>query len=313
MTFVDVYSDTYSDTYGVSSGELRTFEGWTWYGADGSVFDLTRYTQGFQVTRGVTGIFGPPITIKRLTRPGLPGAVTTDVRHEVAEITIPCHTTGTSRSAVQQLLETFATSTDPTEGEGLLQHTRLDGSVRSIYCRFVGGLGSASDAARGPVAAILPLVFQADDPYWLGAVHTQGFVGGSSPSWFNMGTTGAWFPIPLGSSTILGDVEIDNVGTKEAYPVWTIIGPGTSPYVENTDTGERFSFDGLELATGELLRINTEDKTVQQADGANRFQDLSEYDLWPLGKGVNNVHIQLTGSTAASYVSVAYQDRYLVG
>lgn len=284
-------------------------EGWIWYSANGRhVIDLTQFVEGFEKIRGGTGIGGPPVRIQRELVPEMAGARTLTVQHDVNEVTLPIYASAVSRSELHEMLERLVIAMDPTQGDGMLRHVRLDGDYRELQCRCVDGLRGDNDGLQGPNSKLLQLVFQAaDEPYWLGPEVTRGFIGNEPTSWFPL------MPLRLSSSVVIGDVSIESQSQVPAFPVWTIMGPGTAPRIENRTTGQVLELADVELEAGETLVIDARPykKSVRGPDGSNWYRYLTQRQMWALQPGINNVFLNLGGSTEDSYVSLSYRQRML--
>ena len=122
-------------------------------------------------------------------------------------------------------------------------------------------------------------------------------------------------PISLQGASSFGDVIITNDGQADAYPVWTITGPGT-PTVNNNTTGRSWSWD-VALNPGQVIVVDTmpgQQSAIDQGTGLSVWSDLvtnSPRDLWPLIRGDNDVNISVSGASAATSVAMSYLRRWL--
>jgi len=282
---------------------------WLWITPDGETLDLTRFTEGFAVIKGMSGHLAPPVEVRREVIPGRAGAITRNVRHGVREMAVPLWAQAADWDALQALLARLVRYMDPVAGEGIMRFLGKDGRVSELACRCVAGLGLDRAGEQGPSNHKLMAIFQADDPYWYGDWTTIPFSGADPAEWFNI------LPLTLGSSTVLGEVEIDTKSDVETWPVWTIVGPGSAPSLINVSTNRALSFKPTaSLTAGQALIIDTRPgiKTVIGPDDANWRPLLVQRALWPLAKGINKVNLAMVGSTPESYVSLAYRRRSLV-
>ncbi len=121
-------------------------------------------------------------------------------------------------------------------------------------------------------------------------------------------------PVLLDPSSTLGSTTVTNSGGGDAYPIWTIHGPGT-PTITNVTTGRSFGLS-VALGSGEVVTVDTR-PTLQSAvdgTGADRWGDLvktSPRDLWTLVRGTNLLDVALTGSGSGSRVELLYHQRWL--
>jgi hypothetical protein len=121
-------------------------------------------------------------------------------------------------------------------------------------------------------------------------------------------------PVLLAPSSTLGSTTVTNTGNGDAYPIWTITGPGT-PTLTNVTTGREFSLD-VALSSGEVITVDT--RPAQQSavdqDGHDRWSDLvktSPRDLWTLVPGPNLLNLQLDSAGAGSSIQMVYHRRWL--
>src|SRR5207344_1952021 len=182
---------------------------------------------------------------------------------------------------------------------------RPDGTIRSIYTYTTSGLNTPEVAVSN--GTIYTFVLQTPDPFWSDSLTNQlSFIGaGSAPGILPL------LPIRLGQSTIFGANQMINAGTADAWPEWTITGPGT-PTIQNVTTGRTFALSS-NISSGQIVSIKTkpgQQQCVNTTTSTNIWDQLavsSPRDLWSLIPGINNVSIALSGSTAASKIIVSWQ------
>lgn len=279
-----------------------------WLSPTNETTELTDFVNGAEVLRGISGRGAPPARIRRIVVPGHPGERTIDVTHGPRELALPLRAMAPDADVLWETLRRLVRTMDPVQGEGILRHISRSGRVSDLYCRAVTGLGIENEETYGPAVHIVPLVFQADDPYWYGETVTAGFAGDEAKGWFPI------LPMGLASSSILGEVEITTFGDVATWPIWTIVGPGSNPALENITTGETLALDAPELGDGEIVTVDMRPgrKSVTGPDGSNWFRYLVQRSMWPLRPGANQVRLTLVGAIETSFVSVAYQDRKLI-
>lgn len=134
-----------------------------------------------------------------------------------------------------------------------------------------------------------------------------------------------FFPLDLNASTLRARVYpgagipavnpvITNTGDVEAWPVWTIRGPGRDVSLSNTTTGETLNMT-VTLEEGDEVTIDTRPgyKSVDLG-GANIYYSLdlaSGSSLWPLATGPNDLDIRMGDVSAESSIELAYKRRFL--
>jgi hypothetical protein len=153
------------------------------------------------------------------------------------------------------------------------------------------------------------LIFRAaDNPYWQDATDSSLGFGTLEPETF-FGD----MPLKLARDSISGGALVDNTGEVETWPVWTLIGPGTSFTLTNDTTGQTMKIVAALLA-GESFVIDTRPgrKTVTKNDGTNLYPFLTtDSSLWTLAPGLNTVTATLEGATVDSIIDLTYRRRYL--
>lgn len=101
------------------------------------------------------------------------------------------------------------------------------------------------------------------------------------------------FPRAYPTSSPLGVVTVTNAGTVTAYPVLELYGPCTNPRIENQTTGGALVFSNLTLADGEMVEIDTRERTIflEGDELQSRYDrlDFAESSWWALAPGDNSV------------------------
>lgn len=279
-----------------------------WVEPDGTTRDLTAGVDT-KVLSGRVGAFMPPVAFVEDTVPLQPGARLREVRFRPREVDLVMMAQAASASALRTLLRSSLHWFDPTRGEGTLR-VQVDGGIeRELRCRYAGGLElSESQRENGRIWQKFVLTLRAVDPFWYGR--------NAIVATYLAATGGSFFPIlplRLASSTIFADAIVTNAGDVEAWPVWTITGPGSGLVLSNQTTNKRLALTQA-LLGGETVTIDTRpgQKTVRKNDGANLFGSLSsDSSLWSLQVGDNSIRVELSGSTTASSVVLSYYTRYL--
>ncbi|WP_026314233.1 hypothetical protein [Actinomadura flavalba] len=123
-------------------------------------------------------------------------------------------------------------------------------------------------------------------------------------------------PLRLSPAAVLGEVTVVVPGDADAYPVWTITGPG-APIARNLTTGREWVWKPAEpIASGRTVTIDTRPSELTVVDdlGNDLYTQLEPYpDLWELEPGVNNLQIEITDSTAGSSAGLHAQVRWQAG
>lgn len=274
-----------------------------WLDVDGASTTLTALWDA-------DGRFMPPPRRVDEVVPLQAGGRLRDVRHDVRDVRLKLHLDAASDTALRTSLRALLAALDPVRGDGRLRVTAPGGDQRELYCRYVGGLEMAEQGGQTATATLqqAPLILRAVDPYWYDtATATATYTTGTPATFFPI------FPIRLSSSEVFADATVTNDGDVEAWPTWTITGPGSGLVLRNLTTGKLLSLTQT-LAAGDTVTIDTRPgvKTVVLDDGTNLFGNLSATSsLWALQAGDNSLRVELASATADSQVIVSYRRRYL--
>lgn len=275
-----------------------------------AVWDLA--SNGILPLWGFTGLHAAPVRIARRQIAGQPGAVVEAVEDDVRSFAIPVILEAPSEDEFRPFVEAWARRLDPTRGPGQLVCTNPGVSVRAISCYCVDGLRfTESEDLREPGAVETVLEFEAPDPYWYDVLP-------SVVQWRPGGTGGKWFdppaksllPLSLGPSTVLGTQTIEVASAKPVWPRWTILGPGTTVRVANVTTGRQWVWSGT-IGVGEELVVDTAPLAgTVTLEGANAFDGLTAWDLWPLMPGRNELDVTVAGSGTDTRVRAEWRNAY---
>ncbi|WP_460407373.1 phage distal tail protein, partial [Actinophytocola sediminis] len=122
-----------------------------------------------------------------------------------------------------------------------------------------------------------------------------------------------WFPIlplKLGAGAVLGDATLTNPGDVDAWPTWTVTGPGTAVSLDNTTTGETLDLVG-DLASGTLVIVTEPGQQSITLDGVDWWDKLTgSPTLWQVPPGDTAVSLALTGAAAGSSVQCSFFPLY---
>lgn len=260
----------------------------------------------------VTGLLSPPTRFDEDGVPEMSGARLRSVQHEVREVFLPVWVKGTSAADLRVQVRSLVSSLNPLRGDGRLRVTSPIGDQRELVCRVSSGLEGVE--RLGDTTGIwmqqLPLMFRVWDPYWQDISDTASgpWIAGMAPaSFFPL------FPLRLSSSEIFAAVAITNSGDVDAWPVWTVMGPGSGISLQNLTTGYTLLLNAT-LSSGESVTIDTRPgvKAVTKSDGTNLYPNLSATSsLWPLQRGVNSVQVSMGGSTSVTSVTMRHRNKYL--
>lgn len=196
-----------------------------------------------------------------------------------------------------------------TAGEGKLRVTRNDATVRELMrCYFRGGLGE-----KGWIqAAETVLSFDALDPFWYETSATENIFTISGSSILPFFPFFLTKPLRLLVSQVLNQDTVNNPGV-EAWPIWTITGPGETLSLENLTTGRKLVWNGT-LTGSDVLEIDTRPlyKTIRK-NGVNSWSLVAaaDADPWSMIAGDNEILVGLTDATIDTEAKLSFTPRYV--
>lgn len=266
----------------------------TWIDAGNVSYAWDGSNANYLAIIGRAGAFAPAIQVIEQEVPLQPGARIRLVKTPSRPIKIPLLVRASSESVLATTRRTIEFALNPLRGPGTLQIQANDGTTRQMTCYCEAGReGDEADTVRGPGWVVLPLQFRALDPYFYDLANTS--------------VTQTTFPATFTQT---------NNGDEQAWPIWTITGPGTNPSITNNTTGKVLNFPAYALLASQVLTIDTRPtgataKTITRENGSNQFSQLaSTASLWPLVTGGNSITITMTGTTGASQVQLQYKQAW---
>lgn len=117
------------------------------------------------------------------------------------------------------------------------------------------------------------------------------------------------------STIISGDTTaVINNGTSRTYPQLTLVGPGLPIEISNLTTGAALRFNYTLLA-GETVKINFDPLRLSfisdiRGDISSAILPGSQESAWFLVPGINNIHVFISGSTAATKCYLQWRDAF---
>jgi hypothetical protein len=286
-----------------TTGELMS-----WFDVNNIEYPLNGDAYLFLDNPGRTGFKGlPPYAASTLNVPLTDGDTVRFVLAQARPLAVHLLIKGATAADYEAVRTTLQNAMNPKLGDGYFRCQRQDGApLRDIFCRYTDGFaGEESWGVSSSVHEELLLGFLAHDPYFYDTTATTlSFISSAPVNFFPI------MPLQLTGGVIGSGFTVFNAGDVEAYPVWTITGPGTNPVLTNTTTGKVIT-PTITLTAGQALTIDTREKTVTREDGSNQFSTLSFASaLWTLATGNNAITLAMTGTTAASRISVSYKQRW---
>lgn len=271
---------------------------------------------GIDVAPGAKNLGMPTIAVNSNKLAYAPGGALTRVSTPPTEVDIPLFAQRSTAALLEQLLDDLTgwvhpgTERDATPKTIRFQALSSDGTSRELEGVCTGGLDDSDTLeAMGTTWQDLVLSLTCVDPYPRDASATvYTFTSGLGiRSWW------PYWPYDLTPSAVFAQEVITNSGQIEAWPIWTITGPGSDPTLTNLTTGEVLALSGLTLAAGDVVTIDTSEgvKTILNQNGVNLWPYATlASEMWPLGVGTNSIRVQMAGATGSSAVALSYRRRW---
>jgi hypothetical protein len=232
--------------------------GMTWTGWDGSLWNLTKASEGVVMLPGLRGLTMPPVVHYTTAYPTVSGARwrghAIDPREVFWPIQIFCDTT--SQAWVDRDRAFWKTMRP--DKTGMWTVTQPSGQKRYLMCRFDNDGESAFQ--HDPVLhgwSNYGITMKAKSPFWLGDTIVRSWADGAPVPFFP--TAGEGFRISPGSDW--STATMTNPGDVPAWPVWELTGPLTTASVGLDGYLISVPFD---ILAGQVLIINS-DPTAQTA------------------------------------------------
>jgi hypothetical protein len=290
--------------------------GITYIDPDGGSWDLSdlSFTNGY-ICAGIAGIEGFPVSMQvvpLLDGTAIPNYYIPQPGSLALGILVGRPESNRDEASYYKLLDrivrAFYNRRNEAPRGGYLQIQRPDGSVRQIQTFTTAGLDSPEVGISNHT--LYSITLQTPDPYWndlasQSITYSLGVAPGILPL----------FPVHLGAGTVLGNVTIENDGGAQAWPTWTITGPGT-PTIKNVSNGRQWSLN-TSVPAGQVVQVTTKPGTqyaVNLTTSTNIWDQLviggSISNLWSLMSGSNQVSIVMAGATAATSVQATWTNRW---
>lgn len=281
-----------------------TADGNRWTLLDGDRVDLLWGTEG----RGL-----PPAIYASDELVGVDGAVLRQVRRDKRRITLPVEVRADTRSELRRRIQAFGRALDPIRGAGRLQIETDDRAVE-VDAYYEDGYELEETLDAGAYAREVELTFIAFEPLWRDINPTAKAIEVDQPSFLPLP------PLRLAASAAVGRFDISNHGDADAYPHWTIIGPGEQLELVREADDATISLPDVVLDEGEQIEIDTHPlaQTIEKVNGDGDRENLwpeasSDTLLWPLVRGRQTIRGRFEETAAGvSQVRVAYRQRWLV-
>lgn len=310
----------------------RTYVSITGKNGEGEEIALTNFSgskwPGIFMMPGATGLDAPPYELHADDSPNLDGGIFRDARAVAREIMIPVYLHGIDRRTVKALKKQLVSSLNPKKGFCVLKFIEGDNVPRYLKCYYKGGMeGSEVEDQSGFTWKKYGIQLTAYDPWFYGddVQVAQWLFGGGEP-FLSEGPDGEagtgddlpFFPLRLNAGLVSGSqVQLDNPGDIEAWPVWELTGPIKS-FRFTSPSGESFGISadagGADIVPGETtLTIDTRPgfKSLKDNTGKNYWPELDDNpQLWQIPEGLSTCTVDIVSGSPSAKVRLTFQPKY---
>ncbi|MDX3525072.1 phage tail family protein [Streptomyces sp. ID05-39B] len=256
---------------------------------------------GYQAKTGVTGFGLPPVSVQWLEGAG-DGATFRRRRVLTRDIDIPLEILARDRRHLQELTDRMALTL---AGQCTLTLLDDDGTRWTTDVHRTGGGEYAYGVdTTGEREFQTVITFRAPDPYWTSSEAQIRSIGGTSAGAFLANLSS----VAVSASQAIGEIQLDNRGNADAYPIWEITGPGRN-FLAVSPANERLAWSGT-LTANQRLIIDTRKGTVVDQDGDNRYAELDVAPrFWTVKPGLSTATAQLEDVSTASKITCSWRPR----
>jgi len=251
--------------------------------------------------------FGIPPAQVRIEPSAGDGGVYRHSKKGVRDLDIPVTIFGANREEVQTKLRRLSRLVQDSAGPTTIRANYSNGDSLSLEGHYVGGAESVWGTDAGLIWNRWVLSFQCPQPFWESGTQETFEI-------FTEATGRGLLPeltkLKLRSGSVFGVINVNNEGDVPAFPIWTFTGPlNNIEVVSGTNT---FSF-ATDIGGDEVITIDTENGTVVNQDGVNRYAYLGTAPkLFRIEPGTSTITINAQPQTEAAEVELTYSPRFEV-
>jgi hypothetical protein len=276
--------------------------------ADGVTVDLHDLTHTF-LLQGRSGQDGAAV---RLSQQALVNDFSYFLRSlsiDERTVKLPVLIIGGNAYDLRQRKRDIESKLNALKGAGWLEVTDENGVTRKLKCRYTGGMTQSN---RNPNTELVNMAFEADDPFWVGAVQQTIITSTIVRVPF---LSSQFLPLRISKADVYGSANIVNSGDTTMWPLITINGPGSNPIISNTDSGKMIQIN-ITLAQEDVIQINTKPlikSILLNGENARKLGIVAlKTALFGLEMGDNNLQVQMASTSAQTQIIFSYQERFHV-
>lgn len=252
----------------------------------------------FQIESPVEGFETPPIRQSSDDYSGRDGGVITGHFYSPRLITISGHIIGQTADQHETLRQTLQAAM-PIRQALDLQLTTFSSDVYTTSVKLL----DFKMPYIHPRASRFKIDLFAGDPYLYSSdifesILTK-YVGGG----FILPVT-----LPITFDPGSSPTVVNNGGTVETYPTFTIDGAATNPVITNVDTGEKVELSPLSMSTGDILVIDMRNRTITLNGSSVLYLRSEDSDWFTLAVGSNRFRYDTDDVNDDGEATVSWQN-----
>ena len=269
--------------------------------------DVLMTGKGAQAISGLTGFGLPPVNVQWLEGAG-DGATFRTKRLLPRDIDLPLYIDGSDREGLKTFLARLA---HVLAGECTLRlvEDHATASWSTKVHRTGGGDFIYGSDTTGERDLSMVITLRAGNPFWL-KDEAESVTITNAGSGDNFMSQLAHLRVTPAQA--IGKINLENEGDAEAFPVWTVIGPGTN-FEAISPSGERIAFEPPILGN-EVITIDTATGLVTDQDGDNRYSDLAPSPrLWTVPPGLSIAEARMDAVSAGGFGRIgSYRTNHVI-
>lgn len=265
--------------------------------------------KGYFKAAGASGLGVAPTTVQ-IDSSVSGGGVFRRSRREPRDVVMPVVTFGDSRADVENKLRYLVRLLQDDFTSPRLVGAYPDGTTYETEVHYSGGAdhqwGSADTDGRSYCRWNLQVT--SADPYFTSRASRQFSVTAAAGRGLLHGS-GSLSKLQLSSSQALGQIVVQNDGDVSAWPTWRLEGPGNGFVAVRTQDGQTLNY-APRIDEGTVITISSRDKTITDQLGNNLYGGLvGAPKFFPVVAGRSSIGVSMIGSTAASRVTLSFNER----
>lgn len=267
--------------------------------------DVLIKDKGIQVMAGVTGLGLPSVVPQWLEGAG-DGATYRGRRVLPRDIDLPVYVDGGDREGLKDYMSQLALVLSDVSTLRFIEDDNTSWSTDIV--RTGGGGYVYGVDTTGEHNLLTVLTVRAGDPFWTHSVASNQRIDNSSGGRGVLGSGVSLVNMRVSKSRAIGTMDFENIGDADAYPIWTVHGPGQNFLAIGPDD-KTFKWNGT-LGANDVLTIDTKQGLVFDQAGANRYAELDPAPkFWTIPPGTSQAVASLDNASSASFIRCTWRPR----